>query len=40
MKQKKTYWNYLKNQKTRRDNSNIRKIRDGKVVSYWKKEEN
>ena len=32
---KKKYPNYLKNQAKRRDNPNIRKIREGSVTSYW-----
>jgi hypothetical protein len=36
MKKAKTYPNYLKNRILRRKNPNIRKIVDGKVVSYWK----
>jgi hypothetical protein len=32
---KKQYKRYLKNQKLRRDNPNIRKIRNGKAVSFW-----
>ena len=31
----KTYKNYLRNMKLRRTNSNIRKIKDGKAVSFW-----
>jgi len=31
----KKYKNYLKNQKLRQDNPNIRKIREGKPVSFW-----
>jgi len=34
----KTYINYHRNRKLRRDNPNIRKIRDGKVIAVWKKE--
>ena len=31
----KKYKNYLKNQKLRKSNPNIRKIRNGKVVAFW-----
>ena len=31
----KKYKNYLKNQKLRRENTNIRKIVNGKPVSFW-----
>ena len=31
----KTYKNYTKNQKSRRNDPNIRKIKNGEVVSRW-----
>jgi hypothetical protein len=34
----KTYKNYFRNMKLRRENRNIRKIKDGKAVSFWTEE--
>lgn len=39
MAKKKKYKNYSKNQSLRRYNRNIRKIRDGKVITIWKESE-